>query len=334
MSNRLTGVLAAVPALLLLWYLPALGGLYWWREQTRYGSGSLDGDPSELAALLNPPDWTVHAAVTLVLAAVVLGICLAAAARRPAFGVLVGLPLTAAGVYGMLSAEKARELTGALKVLSLAGAPEVSGEQLRAGTATYLGQGLCLLVGGTLLAAALWAQHPPRERRRPLPAAGAGLLAMLAAWACLFEAGTRDTGPWLVLTCAAAFLLGWTAGSGHLPPVAALVCGLPALALGLGELLGQGFLLELVDLALPLSLDSGAHVLLLRGSVLASAVPLLIMGGALVVAAAGRLGASDGGASRGSSAGSPARRKPGNAARRGGGRRPKSRPASRARARS
>ncbi|WP_106401782.1 hypothetical protein [Actinocorallia populi] len=334
MSNRLAGVLAALPALLLLWYLPALGGLYWWRAQTRYGaSGSLDGGPSEAAALLNPPDWTAHAAITLVLAAVVLGIALAGTARRPAFGVLVGLPLTAAGVYGMLSAQNARDLTGALKVLSLAGGPDVSAGQLRAGTATYLGQGLCLLVGGTLLAAALWAQHPPRERRRALPAAGAGLLAMLAAWGCLFEAGARGTGPWLVLTCVAAFLLGWTAGSGHLPAVAPLVCGLPALVLGLGDVLGRDFLLEIADTVLPLSPDSGEHVLLLRGSVLASTVPLLILGGALVVAAAGALGAPGHRTSRGAGKGRAARR-PQRAAGRNRGRRPQSRPSARARARS
>ncbi|GAA2731095.1 hypothetical protein [Actinocorallia aurantiaca] len=286
MSSRLSGALAALPALLLLWYLPSLGELYRWRDQTRYGvSGSPRGEPREVLKFLTSPDWTWHAVLALAACAVVLGAALAVAARLPVFGFVTGAPLTAAGVYGMLSADGPRGLVGTLGFLSLPG-PDVTAAQLRAGTMTYVGQGLCLLVGGSLLAAALCALLP--SRRPPagaLPGALAGLVALVLAWGCVIEGGTRYTASRPGLTALAALLLGCVAGARLLPAAAPLACGLPVFALGLGEVLGWNPLLKIANVVLPLSVDSGEHILMLRGALFAAAVPMLVLGGALLVTA-------------------------------------------------
>ncbi|MEO3784238.1 hypothetical protein ABGB12_12965 [Actinocorallia sp. B10E7] len=284
--SRLSGVLAALPALLLLWYLPSLGELYWWREQTRYGA---DGDRREIPGFPGPPDWTPHTLVALAACALVLGVCLVVSVRRPVFGFVAGVPLTVAGVYGMLSVDHPRALVEKLGFLSLPG-PDVTAEQLRSGTMSHLGQGSCLLAGGALLAAALCGLLP--SRRPPLSAplgALAGLAVMAFAWGCVIEGGTRYTEARPALTALAALLLGCAAGARRLPAVAALACGLPVFALGLTHVLEKGVLTGIVNVVLPRSLDSGEHMLLLRGSVFASAIPMLVMGAALVVAALGRV---------------------------------------------
>lgn len=328
--SRLFGALAGLPVLFALWYLPSLGQLYWWREQTSYGASGdwASGDPAEALRALNPPDWSVHTLVALLCYALVLGAALAVSRRLPALGVVAGLPLAAVGAYAQIRREDIDDLA---RLVPLPGGPEAASRQLPQGTEWYLGQGLCLLVGGVLLAAALWGLRTPRRSRGPLAGAAAGLAVLVAACGCAFDArvwvtdGVLDTVLRVGLTAAAAVLFGWVAGSRGLSPAAPLACGLPALVLGVDHLFSDeafsGRLLQkLVRFALPSDLSGEYYyqVLELRSAIFSGGALLVTLGGALAVAAAGRLLGPSGGAPRphGGTAGSesPAGRRDGSGA--------------------
>jgi len=292
--------------LFALWYLPSLAQLYWWRDTTSYGASGdwASGDPAAMLGVLNPPDWSVHLVVALVLCALVLGVALAASRRLPVLGAVAGLPLAAVGAYAQIRGEDIGGLAG---ILPLPGGPEVASRQMRQGTEWYLGQGLCLLVGGTLLAATVWGLRTSRRSPRgPLSSALIGLVALVAACACAFDSrvwitdGALDTVMRVGLMAVAAVLFGWTAGSRRLSPAAPLACGLPALVLGVdhlfeGEAFSGGLLRDLIQYVLPLSLfDDPYPVLELRSAIFAGGALLVTMGGALMVAAVGRLGPSGG----------------------------------------
>lgn len=298
--SRPWAALVALPVLWLLWYLPSLAEMYWWRGATSYGGpeSTTGTDPAELLKLLDPPDWTGYTLASLGASALVLGAALAVAGRAPVPGLVAGVPLTAAGVYGVFAGEDVSDLAGALDVL-LPGGPEATAEQVGEGSAIYLGQGLCLLVGGTLLATALWALRAPRRRPLgPLPSAAAGLAALLLGWGCAFEAHAwYSAAAGAALLGLSALLLGWAAGSRRLSLLAPLVCGLPVFVLGFDDLFGyqwydHSILSDMLRHVLPY--DGGEHVLRLREAVLGGGVSMLLLGGALAVAALGRSGMSGG----------------------------------------
>ncbi|MEO3784237.1 hypothetical protein ABGB12_12960 [Actinocorallia sp. B10E7] len=299
---RLLGAASGLPALFALWYLPSLGQLYWWREGNSYGASGdwASGDPAEILRALNPPNWSVRAVVASVLCALALGAALAASRRLPALGVAAGLPLAAVGAYALVR----REDIGALaRFLPLPGGPEVSSRQLREGTEIYLGQGMCLLVGGTLLAAVLWGSRTSRRSPwRPLPSAVVGLVVLVAAFGCSFDSrvwvmpDVLDTVMRVGLTAVAAILFGWLAAFRRLSPAAPLVCGVTALILGVDHLFsGEAFsghlLLKLKQKMLSPTLfeDHYYEAIELGGHILAGGTLLVMLGGALVVAAVARL---------------------------------------------
>lgn len=280
MVRHLLAVLAAFPALVLLWHSTAFASLHLLRE-TRPPEGFPDGPPSEWAPVdveryagyTTSYPWESEAVGSLCFAAVVVGFLLASGGLSPLLGLLVGLPVLGAGLAGLLSADAAAAVTEALPTT---GAGKIGLGDTAHGVHAVLRDGTYVLLGAALLAAAATALRPARRLPPPFwPGVGAGVAAGAAAWSLLFLSPWQPAGRAVVLILAGA-VLGYVAASRFPPRTAALAAGLPPAVLGLREILdGAAYW--------PAHADGStfAHRDALLG---AGDVPLLL-GGALVVAA-------------------------------------------------
>ncbi|MDX6744015.1 hypothetical protein [Actinocorallia sp. A-T 12471] len=285
--RHLVAVALALPALVLAWYAPARGQLNLYRKMTPQalpsGADIEHFDVGSVAGQISTHPWEWDALFMFLVAAVVVGLVLAAGRLSPVLGLLVGLPIAGAGLTAQLFPDTSRAIA---EYPPANGAGEMGLGDSDLGARLLLDGGVYLLLGAALTAGALTALRArPVRTLRWWAGIPVGLVGLVVAWGLFLGAVPLGDVAGALLLTAAGVVLGYLASSRRLPRTAALVAGLPILMLGVREILHMTGELWLADLLFPLDLTSSSTTLLLRDALLGGGGGFTLMGGALVVAA-------------------------------------------------